>query len=147
MTKKILNNLEIQQLIPHRYPFLLVDRIEDIVEGESCTGIKCVTINEPFFIGHFPGQPIMPGVLIIEALGQTAGALVCFSMNLMSTKQKVYFMSVEEAKFRRPVLPGDQLLLKVQKAHARKNVWKFKGEAYVGETLHASATYTAMIAE
>jgi 3-hydroxyacyl-[acyl-carrier-protein] dehydratase len=142
-----LSVLEIQQLIPHRYPMLLVDRLEEIVPRESCVGVKNVTINEPFFTGHFPEQPIMPGVLIIEAMAQTAGTLVCYSLNLMGKKQSVYFMSIEDARFRKPVLPGDTLKMHVSCLQNRRNVWKFKGEAKVNEVTHAEATFTAMIAE
>jgi 3-hydroxyacyl-[acyl-carrier-protein] dehydratase len=136
---------DIKKLIPHRYPMLLIDRMCDLVPGESATGIKCVTANEPFFQGHFPEKPVMPGVLIVEALAQTAGALVIYSMENVTENQIVYFMSIEEAKFRRPVVPGDRLELKVTKTQNRSNVWKFSGEAYVDGNLHAEAKFTAMI--
>lgn len=135
---------EIKKLIPHRYPMLLVDRIIDIVPGEKATGLKAVTSNEPFFQGHFPDFPIMPGVLIVEAMAQTAGALVCHSLPESDSRQ-VFFMSIEEARFRKPVVPGHLLQMKVSKIQNRRTVWKFKGEAYVGETLHAEAIFTAMI--
>lgn len=142
-----LSVLQIHQLIPHRYPMLLVDRIEKIVMNQSCVGIKNVTINEPFFVGHFPDEPIMPGVLIIEAMAQTAGALVCHSLNLAGEKKAVYFMSIEEARFRKPVFPGDTLLMHVECLQHRRQVWKFKGEAKVKDMVHAEAIFTAMIAE
>jgi 3-hydroxyacyl-[acyl-carrier-protein] dehydratase len=145
---------EIMCLIPHRYPFLLIDRIEDVQLGCSAVGIKNVSMNEWYFQGHFPDRPILPGVLIIEAMAQTAGALVVKSLlvekgqsEIVTQNQTnlVYFMSVEEAKFRKPVLPGDVLQLKVTKERSRGNVWKFKGEAWVGNTLTDEAIFTAMI--
>lgn len=145
MTQTILTVKDIMALIPHRYPFLLVDRIQDIVLGESATGIKNVTINEPFFPGHFPQEPIMPGVLIVEALAQTAGALVCHSNNIGGAGSSVYFMSIEEAKFRKPVVPGDVLELKVEKLKGRGTVWKFAGKACVNGAVHAEALFTAMV--
>ena len=137
----------IMALIPHRYPFLLIDRLADITPGESATGIKNVTINEPFFQGHFPGKPVMPGVLIVEAMAQTAGALVMHSMGKESEGRLVYFMSIDDARFRRPVFPGDVLKIHVTKKHGRGNVWKFSGEAKVNNVLMAQATYSAMIME
>ncbi len=132
--------------IPHRYPMLLIDRIIDVVPGESCTGIKNVSANEPCFQGHFPGHPIMPGVLIIEAMAQTSATLVVDSLNNVgSDSHIVYFMTIESARFRKPVVPGDQLHIKVTKDRQRGNVWKFKGEAYVGDSLCAEAIYTAML--
>lgn len=142
---------EIQNLIPHRYPFLLIDRIEHVLLGESAVGIKNVTLNEWYFQGHFPDHPIMPGVLIIEALAQTAAALVMKTLTVQNGGEKpgnmVYFMSIDEAKFRRPVVPGDVLHLKVVKDRARGHIWKFKGEAWVGDELADEATFTAMIAQ
>lgn len=138
---------EIQKLIPHRYPILLVDRMEEVVLGEKAVGIKNVTFNEPYFQGHFPGNPVMPGVLIVEAMAQTAGALVVKTLAQEDHLKIVYFMSIQEAKFRKPVLPGDQLRLHVQKVHHRGPVWKFKGEGRVNGVLVAEATYTAMIGE
>lgn len=136
----------IMKKIPHRYPFLMIDRIEDVVRGVSCTGIKNVSVNEPFFQGHFPGHPIMPGVLIIEAMAQTAGVLVIDSLDgVDASTHVVYFMSIDEARFRKPVLPGDQLHIKVEKERNRGHVWRFRGQAYVGETLVAEAIYTAML--
>lgn len=136
----------IMKRIPHRYPFLMIDKVIDIVKGESCTGVKNVTVNEPFFQGHFPGHPIMPGVLIIEAMAQTAATLVVDSLaGIDATSHVVYFMTVEEARFRKPVLPGDTLYIKVKKERNRGHVWKFRGEAFAGETLVAEAVYTAML--
>ena len=138
---------EIQELIPHRYPMLLVDRIVNVKLGESATGIKCVTMNEHFFQGHFPDSPIMPGVLIVEALAQTAGALVMKTLGDEARNKLIYFMSIEEAKFRRPVVPGDQLALEVSMLHRRKTVWKFKGQAKVDGQVASEAVYTAMIVD
>ncbi|HEX9461945.1 MAG TPA: 3-hydroxyacyl-ACP dehydratase FabZ [Alphaproteobacteria bacterium] len=135
----------IMRLIPHRYPFLMIDRIVDVVPSVSATGIKNVSINEPHFQGHFPQRPVMPGVLIIEAMAQTAGALVVHSLGQEAEGKLVYFMTIENARFRRPVVPGDQLLIHVVKDRSRGNVWKFNGEAKVGDTLVAEATYSAMI--
>ena len=137
----------IKKLIPHRYPMLLVDRIIDISKGERATGLKAVTNNEPFFQGHFPDFPIMPGVLIVEAMAQTAGALACHSLSESDTDRQVFFMSIDEARFRKPVVPGHLLEMRVSKIQNRRTVWKFKGQAFVGEALHAEATFTAMISE
>jgi 3-hydroxyacyl-[acyl-carrier-protein] dehydratase len=132
--------------IPHRYPMLMIDRVIDVELGESCTGIKNVTGNEPAFQGHFPGHPIMPGVLIIEAMAQTSATLVVASLDGVSCDTHiVYFMTIESARFRKPVVPGDQLHVKVKKERSRGNVWKFRGEAYVGTVLCAEAVYTAML--
>ncbi|MDX2027017.1 MAG: 3-hydroxyacyl-ACP dehydratase FabZ [Alphaproteobacteria bacterium] len=132
--------------IPHRYPMLMIDRIIDVVAGESCTGIKNVSANEPFFQGHFPGHPIMPGVLIIEAMAQTSAVLVVHALeNVGCDTHVVYFMTIESARFRKPVVPGDQMQIKVQKERQRGNVWKFRGEAYVDGALVAEAVYTAML--
>lgn len=135
----------IMRLIPHRYPFLLIDRVRDVVSGESAIGIKNVTINENFFQGHFPGHPIFPGVLIIEAMAQTAGCLVVKTLGPSAENKLVYFMTIDEARFRKPVVPGDQLELHVTVERSRGNVWKFKGVARVGETVHAEAVFSAMI--
>ncbi len=140
-----LDILRIMEMIPHRYPMLLVDKIVDIVAGESCTGIKNVTINEPFFVGHFPQKPVMPGVMIVEAMAQTSAVLVMHTLGESSEGRLVYFMSIEEARFRRPIGPGDQIHIKVQKQQNRRNVWKFKGEAWVDGVLCAEASYAAMI--
>ena len=137
-----MNINEIMQHLPHRYPFLLVDRIIDLQPGKSITGIKNVTFNEPFFQGHFPGQPIMPGVLIIEAMAQVAG-IAAFSSGMEG--KAVYFMSIEKAKFRRPVVPGDQLRLEIKVLQQRGNVWKFSGAATVDGKLASEADFTAMV--
>jgi 3-hydroxyacyl-[acyl-carrier-protein] dehydratase len=134
----------IMKYIPHRYPMLLIDRIIDVVLGESCTGIKNVTANEPYFQGHFPDHPIMPGVLIVEAMAQTSATLVMAALP-GDGPHLVYFMTVENARFRKPVVPGDRLELKVKKDRQRGNVWKFHGEAFVDGVLCAEATYTAML--
>ncbi|MFV3073329.1 3-hydroxyacyl-ACP dehydratase FabZ [Niveispirillum fermenti] len=142
---KELDIMRIMELIPHRYPLLLVDRVKDIVPGESCTGIKNVTMNEPQFTGHFPQKPVFPGVMIVEAMAQTSAILVMQTLGQEAEGRLVYFMGIEEAKFRRPIGPGDQIHIKVQKVQNRRNVWKFRGEAWVDGNLHAEATYTAMI--
>jgi 3-hydroxyacyl-[acyl-carrier-protein] dehydratase len=123
----------------------MIDRIEDLVLGESAIGIKNVTVNEPFFQGHFPSKPIMPGVLIVEAMGQTAGVVVAKTLNLEKNKGLVYFMSMGEVKFRKLVEPGDVLRLFVKKDRNHNNVWRFKGEAYVKDVLVTEAIFTAMI--
>ncbi|MBE0426836.1 MAG: 3-hydroxyacyl-ACP dehydratase FabZ [Nitrospirae bacterium] len=135
----------IQKLLPHRYPFLMVDRILEIKAGVEAIGIKNVTINEEFFQGHFPGHPIMPGVLIIEAMAQVAGILAFRSDSYVG--KSVYFMSIEKAKFRKPVVPGDQLKFIVNVLQRRGNVWKFSGTAYVDEKVVAEAEFTAMVAD
>ncbi|MEI6730871.1 MAG: 3-hydroxyacyl-ACP dehydratase FabZ [Pseudomonadota bacterium] len=137
----------IMQMIPHRYPFLLIDRVINIVDGESATGLKNVTFNEPHFTGHFPQKPIMPGVLIIEAMAQTAALLVVHTLGAAAEGKLVYFMSIEEAKFRKPVMPGDCLEIHVQKLKSRGNVWKFACEAYNAAGKTAEATISAMIVE
>jgi len=142
-----IDTIELMTLLPHRHPFLLINRLVDVVPGESATGIKGVTINEHFFLGHFPGRPIMPGVLIVEAMAQTAGALVVKSMGGPPRDKLVYFMSVENCKFRRPVLPGSLLRIPVVKDRQRGNVWKFNGKALVDDQLMAEATFTAMIVD
>lgn len=139
--------VRIMEMIPHRYPFLLIDAVTQIVPNESAVGIKNVTINEPFFQGHFPGHPIMPGVLIIESMAQTSAVLVVQTMGEDAEGKLVYFMSVEQARFRKPVTPGDRLAISVTKIQNRRNVWKFKGEARVGDTLMAEATFSAMIVD
>jgi 3-hydroxyacyl-[acyl-carrier-protein] dehydratase len=137
----------VMKLLPHRYPFLLVDRIIDMDRDESAVGIKNVTINEPFFQGHFPGFPVMPGVLIIEALAQTAGALCVHNLGATYKPQLVYFMGIDRAKFRKPVLPGDQLYLHVKKIRSRGRAWRFSGEAKVDGKVVAEAEVSAMIVD
>ncbi len=136
---------EIMDILPHRYPFLLIDRIVDLEPGKSARGLKNVTINEPFFLGHFPGHPIMPGVLIVEAMAQVGGVLAFKSANV--TNKVVYFMGIDKARFRRPVLPGDTLELSLTVTKSRGTIWAFKGEARVGETLVAEAELMATIVE
>ena len=137
--------VRIMEMIPHRYPFLMIDRMVKVIPDISAISIKNVSINEPFFQGHFPGYPVMPGVLIIEAMAQTSAVLVTQTMGSKSEGKMVYFMSVEQARFRKPVTPGDSLLITITKVQNRGAVWKFKGKAHVGETLMAEATFTAMI--
>jgi len=140
-----LDVMRIMQMIPHRYPILMIERVVDIVLGESATGIKNVSINEPFFQGHFPSRPVMPGVLIIEAMAQTSAVLVVGTLGAEAEGKLVYFMTVDEARFRRPVTPGDTIHIHVTKQRKRANVWKFKGEAKVNGVLVAEAVYSAMI--
>lgn len=137
----------IMRMIPHRYPFLMIDRVTDVKLGEEAVGVKNVTINEPFFAGHFPSKPVMPGVLIIEAMAQTSAVLVVESMGKEAEGKLVYFMSIEEARFRRPVSPGDVLKIHVRKLQSRKNVWKFECEAKVEGVKVAEAVISAMIME
>ena len=137
---------QILQALPHRYPFLMIDRIENIDGDKSAVGIKNVTINEPFFQGHFPGSPVMPGVLLVEAMAQTAGA-ICIFADESKAVQTVYFMSIDKARFRQPVVPGDVVHFHVNQLKHRSKVWKFKGEARVDGNLVAEAEITAMIAD
>ena len=132
----------IQNMIPHRYPFLMVDRIMEMEPNVRAVGIKNVTVNEPFFQGHFPGNPIMPGVLIVEAMAQLAGVLA-FSSGMQGSS--VYFMSIEKAKFRRPVVPGDQVKLEIKVLQQRGNVWRFSGQALVDEKVVSESEFTAMV--
>ncbi len=135
----------IMQMIPHRYPFLMVDRVVGLVKDRSAIGVKNVSINEPFFQGHFPNHPVMPGVLIIEAMAQSAAVLVVFTLGAAFEGKLVYFMSVESARFRKPVVPGDTLYVHVTKRQQRGPVWKFGSEVRVNGTLVAEATFAAMI--
>lgn len=137
----------VMQLLPHRYPILMLDRIYDMDGDRSCVGVKNVTINEPFFQGHFPQYPVMPGVLIIEGLAQTAGALCVHSLGEDYVAELVYFMSIDRAKFRKPVLPGDQLHYHVRKIRNRGRVWRFYGEAKVNGAVVAEAEVSAMLAD
>jgi len=137
---------EIQEILPHRYPFLLVDRILELEVGRRIVGTKNVTINEPFFQGHFPGFPIMPGVLIIEAMAQVGG-LLAFKSSKVGPNQLVFFLGIDKAKFRKPVLPGDQLRLVLEVLQERSPFWRMKGWAYVGEDLVCEAELKAMIGE
>ena len=138
---------EIMGILPHGYPFLLVDRIVELEMGKRIVGIKNVTINEPFFQGHFPGQPIMPGVLILEAMAQTAGVLAFKSMSEELRKKVVYFMSIDKVRFRRPVVPGDQIRMEMLVSRQRKSVWSFTGKAYVEGQLAAEAELMAMLGD
>ena len=135
----------IMHAIPHRYPMLMIDRVIDIVLARSAVGIKNVSVNEPFFQGHFPNHPVMPGVLIIESMAQTAAVLVVETLGPESAGKLVYFMTIDSAKFRRPVVPGDQLRLHVVKERSRGNVWKFHGTGTVEGVSVAEATFAAMI--
>ena len=141
----IVDLARIMHAIPHRYPFLLIDRVLDVVRGHSAVGVKNVSANEPFFQGHFPNHPVMPGVLIIESMAQTAAVLVVETLGPEAAGKVVYFMSIEGAKFRRPVPPGDQLRIHVTKERNRGNVWKFNAVARVDGASVAEATYAAMI--
>ncbi len=139
-----LNINEIMALLPHRYPFLLVDKIIDIDGDKSAIGIKNVTINEPFFQGHFPTHPIMPGVLIVEAMAQVAGAICAHSAGDQEETKIVYFMSIDSCKFKKPVLPGDVLNIHVIQTQSRRNIWKFSCKAMVNDKLHAQADIAIM---
>ncbi len=137
----------IMEMIPHRYPFLMIDRVEDINLDVRAVGIKNVTINEPYFQGHFPGHPVMPGVLIVEAMAQTAAVLVVATMGEEAEGKLVYFMSVDQARFRKPIGPGDRVEIHVEKQRNRGNVWKFTGKAIVDGALMAEAVFAAMIVD
>lgn len=137
----------VMKLLPHRYPFLLIDRIDEMDGDISAVGLKNVTINEPFFQGHFPDFPVMPGVLIIEGLAQTAGALCVHSLGEIYTPQVVFFMGIDRAKFRRPVRPGDTLHYHVKKIRSRGRAWRFFGEAKVNGHIVAEAEISAMIVD
>ena len=139
--------LEIKSLIPHRFPFLFLDYVTRVEIGRSAVGVKNVTVNEPFFEGHFPSDPIMPGVLIIEALAQTAAVLVAKTLKTGGTELLVYFMSVSNAKFRKLVKPGDTLELLAKVIQSRRNVWKFHGKAFVNNEIVAEADFTAMMVD
>jgi 3-hydroxyacyl-[acyl-carrier-protein] dehydratase len=142
--------LDIQQildLLPHRYPLLLVDRIEQIRGDEFCVGIKNVTMNEPFFTGHFPGRPVMPAVLLLEGMAQSAGAICALSLKRDRPPQSVYFITIDKAKFRRPVIPGDRVEYHMSRLARRKNMWWFRGEAKVNGEIACEAQLGAMIAE
>lgn len=141
----VLDVEQIKRLLPHRAPFLFVERLSDIVPGQSAVGWKAVSFNEPHFAGHFPSYSVMPGVLIVEAMAQAAGALVVHTMGGVDKHKVVYFMTIDKARFRRPVVPGDMLRFPVKALQRRGPVWRFEGKAYVGDTLCAEAEYSAMI--
>ncbi len=134
----------ILRMIPHRYPFLMVDKVTRVLSGESAVGIKNVTINEPHFLGHFPGNPVMPGVAIVEAMAQTAAVLVNYTLDMIDRKIGIYLLAVDNARFRRMVVPGDVLELHVAVQRSRGKVWKFRGEGRVGSRLAAEASITAL---
>ena len=138
---------EIMKMLPHAYPFLLVDRILEMEPGKRAVGIKNVTYNEPFFLGHFPGRPIMPGVLIVESMAQTAGVLVFNSLPEKDHKKPVYFLGIDNVRFRKPVIPGDQLRLELEITRHRQSLWGVKGKALVDGKLVAEADLLAMIGE
>ncbi len=144
--KSVLEVDDLMKLLPHRYPMLMIDRMVDIKPGESAVAVKSVTYNESFFQGHFPQKPVMPGVLIIEAMAQGAAAYTSYTEELDVEGKIVLFMGVDKARFRRPVVPGDQLRLTVRTAHRRPPVWRFEGEAHVDGTLVADAAFSAMLA-
>jgi 3-hydroxyacyl-[acyl-carrier-protein] dehydratase len=144
-TIDVVDIARIMHAIPHRYPFLMIDRVVDVVRNRSAVGVKNVSVNESFFAGHFPNHPVMPGVLIIESMAQTAAVLVVETLGPDAAGKVVYFMSIEGAKFRRPVVPGDQLRIHVTKERNRGNVWKFNAIARVDGVSVAEATYAAMI--
>ena len=137
--------LRVMGMIPHRFPMLMVDRVVDMVPNKSAVGIKNVTINEPHFQGHFPQKPVMPGVMIVEAMAQTAAVLVVYTLGGVSEGKLVYFMTIENARFRPPVGPGDTMRIYVEKQQSRGNVWKFSAKAKVDHVVVAEASYTAMI--
>ena len=137
--------MRIMEMIPHRYPFLMIDRVVDLVPDQSAIGIKNVSINESYFQGHFPRQPVMPGVLVIECMAQTAAVLVVETLEGAAAGKLVYFMTIDECRFRKPVMPGDRLYIHVTKVRRRGNVWKFDGEARVDGVLMAQARFSAMI--
>ena len=150
MTGQVIDVLgikEILALLPHRYPFLLVDRIIEIRGDEHGVGVKNVTINEPHFMGHFPGNPVMPGVLVLEGLAQTGGILAIKSLPVQTKAQLVYFLTIDKAKFRKPVVPGDVLEYHLNRIQRRRNMWWYRGEAKVGGEIVAEAELGAMIAE
>ena len=136
---------DIIKLIPHRHPFLLIDKVTDIVINKSIKGIKAVTYNEPFFPGHFPEHPVMPGVLILEAMAQTAACLVSYEDKSLSLNNLVFFTGIEKAKFRKPVIPGNELILKINLISNKRSLYKFNGEAFVQNKLVASSEFSAML--
>ena len=138
---------DIINLIPHRHPFLLIDKITDIKLNESITGIKAVTFNEPYFPGHFPEHPVMPGVLILEGMAQTAACLISYEYQSLSKNNLVFFTGIDKAKFRRPVIPGCELFFKINLITSKRSLYKFNGVAYVGDKLVASSEFSAMLVD
>lgn len=138
---------EILERIPHRIPFLLVDHCEDFVASQSIVGIKCVTVNEPFFAGHFPGYPVMPGVLIVEAMAQTSAVLMSKSLAIDPAGKAIFFMSLDNCRFRAPVRPGAVLRMPVEVTHTRRDIYKFKGRALIGDKVAAEAEWAAMVVD
>jgi 3-hydroxyacyl-[acyl-carrier-protein] dehydratase len=145
--KESLDVNELMLLLPHRPPMLMIDRLEEIRPGDSAVGVKNVTYGEPFFLGHFPQKPVMPGVLIIEAMAQAAAAFAAYTENVDVENKIILFLGVDKARFRRPVAPGDQLRLRVRTAHRRPPVWRFEGEAFVDGKLAADAAFAAMLSQ
>jgi 3-hydroxyacyl-[acyl-carrier-protein] dehydratase len=143
----VIDITEIMARIPHRIPFLLVDRCEDFVEGKSIVGIKCVTVNEPFFAGHFPNYPVMPGVLIVEAMAQASAVLMSKSLNVDPAGKAIFFMSLDNCRFRAPVRPGMVLRLAVEVTHSRRDIYKFRGRALVDDKVAAEAEWAAMVVD
>ena len=138
---------EIMKILPHRYPFLMVDRIIEVEQGKRCVGIKNVTMNEPFFQGHFPGHPIMPGVLIIEAMAQVAGIMAYLASDGANRDKVTYFLAIDNARFRKPVLPGDQLRIEVTANMNKRGIWGVAGKVFVGSTLVTEADLKATFAD
>ena len=136
---------EIIKLIPHRHPFLMIDKVTNIVPNQSITGIKSVTINEPFFPGHFPEYPVMPGVLILESMAQTAACLVSYQDKSLSSNNLVFFTGIERAKFKKPVIPGNELILKINLISNKRSLYKFNGEAFIQNKLVAFSEFSAML--
>ena len=145
ITEHTANLEEIKRLIPHRYPFLLIDKVENIIIGKSASGIKNVTVNEPYFTGHFPSSPVVPGVLQIESMAQTAAVLVAKSLNVSDSTALVLLTTIDKAKFRKPVVPGDVMLLAISVQKMRNNLWKFKGEVIVDSQKVSECEFSAMM--
>jgi 3-hydroxyacyl-[acyl-carrier-protein] dehydratase len=146
-TAEIADIQEILRLLPHRYPFVMIDRVIDIRGEDHGVGIKNVTFNEPHFLGHFPGNPVMPGVLVIEGMAQTAGVLCLRRMGLEKRRPSMYFLTIDKAKFRKPAVPGDTIAYHVDKIARRRNMWWYRAEAKVGDALIAEAEVGAIITE
>lgn len=147
---EVLPSIDMQEIlkrIPHRYPFLLVDRAEEYRAHQSIVGVKCVTVNEPFFVGHFPGNPVMPGVLIVEAIAQTGAVLMSKSLNADVTGKTIFFTSLDNCRFRHPVRPGDVLRMPVEVLRARGDMFKFRGRAMVGDKMATEVEFSAMVVE